>query len=63
MIRITIYRRWTLHGKQWFWRATSRQNGKIMAVGGEGFYNLNDVEESVGKVRSFLPLAELEIVQ
>lgn len=61
MIKVTIYRRWTIKGRQWFWRARSTQNGKVMAVGGEGYFNLADAEQSIGRLRTFMPLAEIEI--
>lgn len=63
MYRFQIYRRLTLRGYRYFWRMRSIRNGKIIATGGEGFYNLGDVEAIVGKIQLNAALADVEIDQ
>lgn len=44
-----IYRAWTLSGRRWFWRLRAT-NGKIVAIGGEGFHNHGDVEAIINRI-------------
>lgn len=41
-----FYRTLTIRGRRWFWRARAR-NGRIIAVGGEGYANLKDAQATV----------------
>jgi uncharacterized protein YegP (UPF0339 family) len=44
-----IYQAWTLKGRRWFWRLRA-SNGKIIAIGGEGFHNRADVVGIIDRI-------------
>lgn len=62
MMRFTIYRRWTIAGRRWFWRLQAKNN-RIIAVGGEGFHNRTDVEAIIAEIQRNSPIADVEVAR
>ena len=58
---IETYRRLTLRGWQWRWRAR-HANGKILAHGGESYFNIIDMLAAIGALRRWLPVADVKQV-
>jgi uncharacterized protein YegP (UPF0339 family) len=54
-----FYRRVTIRGRRWFWRARAR-NGRIIAIGGEGYVNLRDAQSTVFLIQREAPVANSE---
>lgn len=61
-MRFEIYRRWTIGGRRWFWRLKAANN-RTIAVGGEGFHNLADVEAIAAEIQRNSPIADVEVLQ
>ena len=57
-MKIEAYRRLTLSGWRWYWRARAR-NGRIVADGAEGYRNRIDLIRSISLIQRELALAEL----
>ena len=45
--------------KQWRWRLKAA-NGRIIATSGEGYHNRSDMLEIIDKMRSYVPVAEMQ---
>lgn len=38
---VHVYRGFSVRGRRWYWRRRSA-NGRVIAIGGEGYHNLSD---------------------
>lgn len=56
-----VYQRLTLKGWRYFWRLRAK-NGRIIAVGGEGFHNRGDVHAIIDRMMNELDSAEIKEV-
>lgn len=57
-MRFELYQRRTLRGLRWFWRLRG-DNRRIVAIGGDGYFNKADAEKGIALVRSTGPETEL----
>jgi hypothetical protein len=46
-----IYRRWTIRGRRWFWRAKSGNYRITMSGQSAGFHNLGDVGSIIETIK------------
>lgn len=57
-MRFKLFRRLTLLGPRWYWRAVAR-NGRIVAQS-EGYKNRGDAEDTIGLIQAEAALAPVE---
>lgn len=57
-MRFKLFRRLTLFGPRWYWRAVAR-NGRIVAQS-EGYRNRGDAEGTIAMIRHEAALAPIE---